>query len=274
MISHLKNELDKYHQNDNKSTKEIFIAEPDRTNLELYNELNYSRELISKLSRMLNQEKTKILKLEAKINVILFINLKEFQENFKNKKISSKNFDKISILDNLSSSDEIDDNDSLEDNFLNLESPVVKFPEKIKMKKGVYNISSSTTNQNNKSLSIALPIPKLDLTNVKAKYHNLKNIEIAEVNNVKNSSNRSSNEYIEKLKFQLKVCKNTMKIMKKKHEKYKKDFQVHKQTIIDLKNKNEILELQLKKSPVSTNDDTRKYKKDVTNTSMVYFFLN
>lgn len=258
MINHLKNELEKYYQNDINTPKEIFLAEPDRINLELYNELNYSRELIAKLSRMMNQEKQKNTELQTKLN-----EAEEKIFNLKRGKKISKNMDKITALDYISSSDEAEEETSQDDNLYNLESPVVKFPEKIKMKKGVYH---------NKSISIGMPIPKLDLTNVKAKYHNAKNVEIAEVNNNK-VSNRSSNEYIEKLKFQLKVCKNTVKIIRKKLDKYKRVFQVQKQTIINLKNKNEFIEMQLKKSTGSTNDETSNTKKDINNTSMVNFIF-
>jgi hypothetical protein len=69
MIQHLKNELDKYYRNDDSSPKEIIIGDPDKVNLELYNELNYSRELISKISRMLNQEKAKVVNYEKKLYV-------------------------------------------------------------------------------------------------------------------------------------------------------------------------------------------------------------
>jgi hypothetical protein len=69
MIIHLKNELEKYYQDDVSGAREIFLVEPDRTNLELYNELNYSRELIAKISRLLNQEKAHSSKLQEKINV-------------------------------------------------------------------------------------------------------------------------------------------------------------------------------------------------------------
>ena len=70
MISQYKSELEKYYINDTHSTKEILIGEPDKVNLELYNELNHSRELISKVSRLMAAEKNKILNLEAKLLVI------------------------------------------------------------------------------------------------------------------------------------------------------------------------------------------------------------
>jgi hypothetical protein len=71
LISNLKSELEKYFDNDTSSIKQNFIAEPDRINLELYNELNSSTDIITKISRMLNQEKFKISKLENKVKVNL-----------------------------------------------------------------------------------------------------------------------------------------------------------------------------------------------------------
>jgi hypothetical protein len=164
----------------------------------------------------------------------------------------------------ISSSDEEIDDESDNRSMMNLESPVVIFPEKIKMKKPIISLNNTVSN-------MQTAIPKLDLSLVKAKYHAPKNVQIAEVYAKK--SNRSSNEYIEKLKFQLKVCKNTVNSMKKKIEKFKRTFQAQKQTLIDLKNKNESLEMQLKKSTAgrSTYDEANSNsanKKDI-NTSMV-----
>jgi len=269
IIAYYKSELKKYQECNSSSTKEIFLSEPDRTNLELYNELNYSRDLIAKLSKILNQEKLKVSKLES--------NKKELEEkiiNLKKGRKISKNMNNISILDYISSDEDKEENlSNLNDScYLALESPIVKFEEKIKMKKKIYQ-SYSTNNDTNNITSVSknvipVPIPKLDLSIVKAKYHNAKNMEIAAVNNHK-ITNRSSNEYIDKLKFELKVCKNTVKIVRKKLDKYKRILEVHKQTIEKLRNKNEFLELQLKKSTGSTNDDVSLNKKDINNTSMV-----
>lgn len=167
----------------------------------------------------------------------------------------NKNKDAISVID-LISSDEEDTQSNIDyDNNMCLESPVVKFPDKILMKQ---NMSM------NKS---GCGIPKLDLTKVKGKYQSLgNNIQIAEGHA---KSNRSSNEYIEKLKFQLKACKNTIRMMKRKIDKYKNAYSVQKQQIAKLKTKCELLDLQLKKSGSSTNDE-QSNKKDVNNTSMVY----
>ncbi len=175
----------------------------------------------------------------------------------------------IAIFGYISSSDDEIEDESDNRSMMNLESPVVIFPEKIKMRKPIVSLNNTMSN-------LQMSIPKLDLSIVKAKYHASKNVEIAEV--LVKKSNRSSNEYIEKLKFQLKVCKNTLINLKKKIEKYKRIFQVQKQTLINLKNKNESLEMQLKKSTTggSTYDEanSNSVNKKETNTSMVLIILN
>jgi hypothetical protein len=65
-IQHLKNELDNYHSH---TPIEIIFADPDKVNLELYNELNISRELIAKITRKLNMEKQAKVSLESKMKV-------------------------------------------------------------------------------------------------------------------------------------------------------------------------------------------------------------
>ncbi len=69
LVQHLKNELNKYYRNDDTSPKEIFLGDPERLNVELYNELNCSRELLARLSRKLNLEKQARSTLEEKVHV-------------------------------------------------------------------------------------------------------------------------------------------------------------------------------------------------------------
>ncbi len=258
IVSHLKGELNKYYQNDCMSTKEIYIAEPDRSNLELYNELNYSREYVSKVSRMLNNEKQKTEQLEEKIR-----DLEEKLYNLKKGKKIAENMEKITFLNYLSSDDDENEECSDEDNvFLNLDSPVVKIPEKIKLPK---------LEDKNKTFCGGINVPKLDLTVVKEKYHNPKNVEVAEVINFNKNTNRSNNEYIDKLKFQMKICKNTIKKLQKKLDKYKRGFEVQKTALINIKHRNELLENELRKTGNSTFltcEETLK-KETVNNTSMV-----
>jgi hypothetical protein len=262
IVSHLKGELNKYYQNDCSSTKEIYIAEPERSNLELYNELNYSREYVSKVSRMLNTEKQKTEQLEEKIR-----DLEEKFQNLKKGKKIAQNMERISFLNYLSSDDDENEEFSDEDNvFLNLDSPVVKLPDKIKLPK---------LEDKNKTFSGGMNIPKLDLTVVKEKYHNPKNVEVAEVINFNKLTNRSTNEYVDKLKFQMKICKNTIKKLQKKLDKYKRGFEVQKTALVNMKHRNEILETELRKtnSTLFTCEEILK-KETVNNTSMVSYTLH
>ncbi len=57
IISNMKMELEKYFYESNADIHEIYIAEPDRYNLEMYNELCLSKELYEKVCKMLNNEK-------------------------------------------------------------------------------------------------------------------------------------------------------------------------------------------------------------------------
>lgn len=71
MVHNLKTEIDKYYTNDISYCREIYTVEPDKVNLELYNELNYSRDFISKLSKLLNNEKVRGKQLQEKLTVII-----------------------------------------------------------------------------------------------------------------------------------------------------------------------------------------------------------
>lgn len=63
-LVNLKRETEK--NSNHESFKEIFIADPTKINVELNNELNYSRDIMGKVSKMLNAEKIKNEKLERK----------------------------------------------------------------------------------------------------------------------------------------------------------------------------------------------------------------
>ena len=65
----MKNELEKYFYETDNDKREIFIAEPDRYNLELYNELSITKELYHKVSKMLSNEKANSVKLMTRIKV-------------------------------------------------------------------------------------------------------------------------------------------------------------------------------------------------------------
>ncbi len=57
MISIMKKELEKYFYESNTEYREIYIADPDKKNLEMYNELCLSKEFYEKVCKMLNNEK-------------------------------------------------------------------------------------------------------------------------------------------------------------------------------------------------------------------------
>ncbi len=70
-ISNMKVELEKYFYESNVNFREIYIADPDRCNLEMYNELCLSKELYEKVCKMLNNEKGISAKHLSTIKVIL-----------------------------------------------------------------------------------------------------------------------------------------------------------------------------------------------------------
>ncbi len=72
LISNMKKEIEKYFYESNIDFREIYIAEPDRYNLEMYNELCLSKELYEKVCKMLNNEKGVTAKHLNTIKVVLF----------------------------------------------------------------------------------------------------------------------------------------------------------------------------------------------------------
>ena len=218
LIFQLKKEINKYYKEDFNSTKELIICDPDKVNIEMNNELCETRELIGKYSRIIHDEKRKsefqekqIEKLNNKILVLK-----------KKKKIKEK-MENIQLFDYILTSSESEENSVKSDNASSLESPIIKFPEKIKQPKYLAT-DMSDYGQN---------VPKLDFTKLLTKYQPLKQIEVVE--GIK-KSNRSNEEYLEKLKFQLKIYKNSIIKYKKKNKELKKLVLMIKQHYINLKN--------------------------------------
>lgn len=222
IILQLKKELDKYYREDFNSTKELIICEPDKTNVEMYNELLETRELIGKYNRMLQDEKRKTEEQDKKIQY-----LKDKLTSKKKRKKIKQNMENIELFGYILSSDsdnESENNNSANlDNIINLESPIIKFPEKIKQPKYL----ATDMSEHNQA------VPKLDLSKVLLRYQPLKRIDVVEGVKV---TNRSSDEYIEKLKFQLKYAKNTILKYKKKNVELKKLVVMLKQKCLALKN--------------------------------------
>ena len=95
------------------------------------------------------------------------------------------------------------------ENELNLESPIIKFPEKIKQRKYL----ATDISEHNQI------IPKLDFSTVLGNYKPLKKINVIEG---AKATNRSSDEFIDKLQFQLKYAKNTIVNYSQKNKELKK----------------------------------------------------
>ena len=70
--------MEKYYRGDYISTKELLIGDPDTINTEINNELCESRELVSKYTVLLMEERKKTGELEKKIE--------KFKEYIENKK--------------------------------------------------------------------------------------------------------------------------------------------------------------------------------------------
>ena len=255
LIFQLKKEINKYYKEDFNSTKELIICDPDKVNIEMNNELCETRELIGKYSRIIHDEKRKsefqekqIEKLNNKILVLK-----------KKKKIKEK-MENIQLFDYILTSSESEENSVKSDNASSLESPIIKFPEKIKQPKYLAT-DMSDYGQN---------VPKLDFTKLLTKYQPLKQIEVVE--GIK-KSNRSNEEYLEKLKFQLKIYKNYIIKYKKKNKELKKLVLMIKQHYINLKNSinnsNSTKDTNKKKIPENSSENNNDLNSMNANTSQI-----
>lgn len=237
IILHLKKELEKYYRGDYISTKELLIGDPDILNTEINNELCESRELISKYTLLLMEEKKKNFGLEKKIKI-----LNDYIENKKKGKKIEENFENITLLNYLptpssSSSSSSSENEKKEnsnhtlveiDN--NLDSPFIHLPKKITQKKYLFNEISEGNNLSitDSKLNKTMTIPKLDFSLVMAKYQPVKKINIIET---EIHSHQSNDEYIDKLKFQIKFYKNYAIKYKKRVEELNKIIVMFKKHI-------------------------------------------
>ena len=256
LIFQLKKEINKYYKEDFNSTKELIICDPDKVNIEMNNELCETRELIGKYSRIIHDEKRKSEFQEKQIerlnNKILVLK--------KKKKIKEK-MENIQMFDYILTSSESSDQNSIKsDNASSLESPIIKFPEKIKQPK--YLVTDMSDYGQN--------VPKLDFTKLLTKYQPLKQIEVVE--GIK-KSNRSNEEYLEKLKFQLKIYKNYIIKYKKKNKELKKLVLMIKQHYINLKNSinnsNSTKDTNKKKIPENSSENNNDLNSMNANTSQI-----
>ncbi len=218
LILQLKKELNKYYKDDFSNAKEIIICEPDKVNLEINNELVETRELFHKFSKLLHIEKKKSLEQEKQIE-----KLNQKIQDIKKKKRVKDKMENIQMFNYiLTSSDESESCSEKGSILSNLESPLMNFPEKIKHKKYL-STEISDYGQN---------VPKLDFSKLLNKYTPIKSIDVIE--GIK-ASNRDNDEYIDKLKFQLKIYKNSIRKYKKKNHELKKLVSMLKEQCIKLR---------------------------------------
>ena len=70
-IDQLKLELQKYYNNDNKwKYRLIFVTDPNSANVDLNNELNYTRDLLVKISKLMNSEQSESENLKIQIKCL------------------------------------------------------------------------------------------------------------------------------------------------------------------------------------------------------------
>ena len=218
IIKNLNKELNKYSR-DEDIIKEIIIIEPDKNNIEINNELVETRQLLNKYTQLLHKEKQKNNIQEKKISSLL-----ERIDNLKKKRKIKEKMENIEMFDYILSSSSLSEENSNQNH--SLESPVITFPEKIKQKRclttDIYNYKKKP--------------PKLDFSKLLIeKYPPLKQIKVIEGTN-ESSQNNNDNEYIEKIKFQLKYYKNSNQELQKQNNDLKKIVSVLKTNYINLKN--------------------------------------
>ena len=213
IIKNLNKELNKYSR-DEDIIKEIIIIDPDKNNVEINNELVETRQLLNKYTQLLHKEKQKNNIQEKKISSLL-----ERIDDLKKKRKIKERMENIEMFDYILSSSSISEENSNQNH--SLESPVIKFPEKIKQKKC---LTTDIHNYKKKP-------PKLDFSKLLIeKYPPLKQIKV--IDGTKESPNNNDNEYIEKIKFQLKFFKNSNQELQKQNNDLKKIVSILKKKII------------------------------------------
>ena len=217
IIKNLNKELNKYSR-DEDIIKEIIIIDPDKNNVEINNELVETRQLLNKYTQLLHKEKQKNNIQEKKISSLL-----ERIDDLKKKRKIKERMENIEMFDYILCSSSISEENSNQNH--SLESPVIKFPEKIKQKKC---LTTDIHNYKKKP-------PKLDFSKLLIeKYPPLKQIKV--IDGTKESPNNNDNEYIEKIKFQLKFFKNSNQELQKQNNDLKKIVSVLKTKYLNLKN--------------------------------------
>jgi hypothetical protein len=273
-IKLIKKDSIKGHSTFNK--KDFFLYEPTKNTLELNNELTATRELLSKISKLLNAEKIKSEKLEKILREkekrtekeIINIDDSCVLESIQKNKLNFKN-----LNESLLSEDDMQVSD-IDDDCLNLDSPSLKFPDKIKSNVSVYN-EKITPYKKNGHNSIQEGIPKLDFNLIKSNYQSCADVKIKKNNNPFKPEDQLK-KTVDKLNADLKESKEKLNTVKNKIEKFKNAYlelkEKFKTSEKNLKSANyriENLENQLKKLNALTSTEDRSFRKPVENNSMV-----
>ena len=84
-IENLKCEIDRYITLDLEFAKEIYLTDPKKNNIDIINEINFTKDIMNKFSKMFNYEKNNKDKVDNEINVCFFFYIQilfEFSQNY------------------------------------------------------------------------------------------------------------------------------------------------------------------------------------------------
>jgi hypothetical protein len=277
ILSLIKRELERMQSMPSNTRKEVYITDPTKANVDLNNELNYTRDIIAKISKMHNVEKVKSDKLENQLFLLQeqLNNLKKNNNDNKSSVVgiapSPANPNPFMLTNN---GNELEDEDILsieesgdfgvDDNSLSnegeqdlLESPGgIKFPDKVQMgnssinaiKQGGinnFNLGLGLNSKHQKSNSL---IPKLDLNKIASKYQSENGKTKVSISPLEpnNNANKKINiedktKVIEKLKVDLKVSQNSVKELKAKLKKFSEYKTAYGQMKIKIAKLNEVI---------------------------------
>jgi len=175
-IEELKRELEKiFSFHENEIQKEILITEPNKINIDLNNELNYTKDILAKVSKILANEKTKNETLEQEVS--------KLQEELNSLKKTNN------MLDNNTNNmqDEKDDDSNKNsseksDNSMNIsdiscesrDTYAFKFPDKVQ-KKPQDQDEKLEEDENDQGINKMNTNFKLDFSKVYSKYQSTQN---------------------------------------------------------------------------------------------------
>lgn len=181
IVAKLKSELDnKYVEEGN---HDVFVTEPTKELLELNNEFNYTKEVLDKITVMLKKEKETNIQLEE------------------------QNKGLISELDG--EVDDSDESDESDDGFSEMEyelkSPHIEFEDKV---------------DHQSYLTEKQEVPKLNLVQVKDKWHNKKDLKVQ----IKQVVKKETDAKVKMDKSELKMTKKKIVELKKTLDSIKSDY--------------------------------------------------